>query len=125
METINRGEDLEILCSNSSALDAVEGYAIHIRQHESSVEIAKYSNNVVDGYDQRLEDVSLATTPATFLLKIPRTLTATMKAGKRYDAILYTQTTNTGYPENDFRPSSGWELLGVASMELFETTDIS
>ena len=123
---IKRGLDVEFDGEGEDAMNSLDGYAVHIRYAEGSQEVfAKYSNKTVTGYEKQLIDVSLSSTPATFLIKIPRTLTATLKAKAKCDAMVYTQVTRTGYPDSDFRPASEWLPFGTTSKSLTVTTNLA
>tara|TARA_R110000803_G_scaffold102638_4_gene170742 strand:- start:1112 stop:1498 length:387 start_codon:yes stop_codon:yes gene_type:complete len=126
MADLQRGADVEIDVTNSTALNLVDNYAIHLREkgQKSETPIAKFCNAATTGYTVRLFDVSLSSTPATFTMKIERTVTASFSPSATIEAMLYTQITNTDYEDNDFRPSSDWTVVGTATKELVVTTTL-
>ncbi len=123
---IKKGLDVEFDGEGSTPMDSLDGYALHLRYAEGSQTVfAKFSNKTVVGYEKQLFDVDLSATPATFLIKLTRTLTATLKTSAKVDAMVYTQVTRAGYPDNDFRPASEWLPFGTTSKSLTVTTNLS
>lgn len=123
---IQRGVDKEYDCTNSTALNLVDAYAIHLRYvgQTSQTPIAKYANLASTGYEVRLFDVDLTATPATFKMKLERTFTASLDPNKVIEAMLYTQITDTDYPDNDFRPATAWTRVDETSAELVDTSKL-
>ena len=121
---IQRGADVPIACTSSVALDQVDGYALHLREAGQKTEtpIAKYANTATTGYTVRLFTVSAAA--GTFTLKLDKVFTATLSPNAKIEGMLYTQTTDTDYSDNDLRPASDWAEVGVATKELIVTAEI-
>ena len=121
---IQRGADVPLDCTSSVALDTVDGYAIHLREsgQKSETPIAKYANTATTGYTVRLFDVSLAA--GTFTMKLDKVFTASLNPNATIEGMLYTQTTDTDYSDNDLRPASDWATVGIATSELVVTTEI-
>jgi predicted dithiol-disulfide oxidoreductase (DUF899 family) len=121
---IQRGADVPISCTSSVALDQVDGYAIHLRDKDqtSQTPLAKYSNTATTGYTVRLFTVSAAA--GTFTMKLDKTFTQRLKGGATIEGMLYTQSTDTDYTDNDLRPASDWAEVGVATKELIVTATI-
>ena len=104
---IGPGQDIEITASHTTALNTLDGIAIHLYLAKGGNLLAKLSDNEVTGYDQQLEAIDLSTTPATFKVKLKRTLTILWEKyrGKEIDAVFYTQDEVVGYDAGDFKPA--------------------
>ena len=123
---IQRGNDVPIDCSHSTPLNLMDGFAIHLRVAGQKTEtpIAKYSNTATTGYTVRLFAVDLSATPATFTMKLDRDFTATLDPNATIEGMVYTQSTDTDYPDNDLRPSTAWTEVGITTSELVTTSEI-
>ena len=124
---LQRGADIQLTGSHSTALNTVDAYAVHLRYAEGDKKVfAKYSNKTVTGYEKRLFDDDLTTTPATFFMKILLAKTTLWRGGEKVDFLMYTQDANSDY-DTDFKPVSGetWQPFGTTSKSVLETTDIS
>lgn len=115
MAILQRGTDIEIDVTNSTALDLVDAYAIHLRysDQESEIPVAKLTNTATTGYSVRLFDVLLSA--GTFTMKLDKDFTAGLSPNKTLQAMIFTQITDTDYTDNDFRPASQWTDVGVTS----------
>ena len=102
------GQDITIAGTHDSALNAVDAYAIHLYWANGGGLITKLSNKTVSGYNKWLHDTDLSATPATFNIKLRRSLTDDWvdKPNRKIDAVFYHQSDDTDYDSSKFKPAS-------------------
>ena len=121
------GQDIEIDGTHATPLNVVEAYAIHLYWANGGGLITKLSNKAVTDYNLWLFDVALSATPATFKIKLRRSLTTLFKgkAGHKIDAVFYHQSTDADYDDSDFRPASEPTPFATIASASLITTNIS
>ena len=121
------GEDIEVTASHTTALNTEDGIALHLYLANGGSLLAKLSINEVTNYDQQLEAIDLSTTPATFKVKLERTMTILWEKyrGKKIDAVFYKQDAVVGYPDGDFKPALPPTPFATIAGVGITTSDIS